>query len=60
MTEKLVRLVLLVTIAGVGLSACSGNGGLTDLPLAEHEEPEPMREGPGLLSGDHGTIIHRY
>jgi hypothetical protein len=35
------------------LSACAG---ILNQPPAEFEEPNPMRPGPGLLTGDDGKL----
>jgi hypothetical protein len=43
-------------VIGAGISACSH----LQQPPTEFAEPNAMREGPGIFTGDHGTIVLNY
>ena len=53
---RLIRVTFVLLLAGSGLTACAS----LDQPPTEFAEPEAMREGPGIFTGDHGTIVFRY
>ncbi|MBL4757917.1 MAG: hypothetical protein JKY32_09885 [Rhizobiales bacterium] len=53
--KRLVKMGVIMVI-GAGLGACAH----FQQPPTEFAEPEGMREGPGIFSGDHGTIVLKY
>ncbi len=53
--ETLVKLCVVMVI-GAGLGACSH----LQQPPTEFAEPEAMREGPGIFTGNRGTIVLNY
>ncbi len=53
---KFMKIATFVILAGAALTACAS----LNQPPTEFAEPNAMREGPGILTGERGSIVLRY
>jgi hypothetical protein len=53
---RLMKVAAFVILAGAGLTACAS----FDQPPTEFAEPDAMREGPGILTGERGSVVLQY